>query len=1088
MVRAHEVDLIAAGTTNDFPNSEMGFSQPYEYFPEVIVARLDGPPIAGPKDLDSKKIAFRMESGLYSRLRARYGENMLYPTTSNEAGLAAVDTRTADAFIGTLPAIDALIRNRYVGNLHVIGPAGMDQEFSIGVRSEFAQLLPLIDHVLGNMDSGDKQAMRSRWIAAEYRYGAPWKWVLIGVVIAALVLASIVGAYARLRRTSKALQSAERAHAAQLRFQQELMETIPYPVFVKDKNGRYLAVNRAYEDTLHCSRQDLLGHTIEETQHLHGVSAKALMQADQDLMVSESGSTRRELKYIDAHDGGERSIIIWLRPFSDEPTGTKSLLGTAVDISEVRAAEARARASEQQLSDITQTMPSVVFRIIAYPDGRRRFTYAGGAVEELLDMPVQSLLDDEPLLLSRLHPDDKPVVTDNVEISRRTLQPMPAFDFRLRVSDGWRWLRTEGGHPRPIGNGSAEWTGYWIDTTTLHEQAEALHRAKAEAEAATAAKGAFLAAMSHEIRTPMADVLALIELLGRSHLNSDQTTMLAMIQESARSLMQVLDDILDHSRLEAGRMQIEHTRFDVRNLLDGIVGVFAARAAAKGIMLRSIMDWRLAAEFYGDPFRIRQILSNLMSNAVKFTEQGAIVLHVEIGRPTPSGQLLRFNVTDTGIGIKPDNLARLFQPFTQAEDSTARRFGGTGLGLSISRRLASMMDGEIRLQSTPGSGTHATFEVALEVAEHCVTQSQLAGKTVALACTDEARSDELSNALSALGFRVMQIDEEDFAEPITGVDLFVADTALPARLHPSATPCLFVDDRAPHRMPYRSSAGVVVPTGPLLYHSLELGCLEALGIPLPVVAPTKAAERVQHRAHVLVAEDHANNRVVMARQLEALGYPYSIVENGLEALDLWSRQHFDVLITDCHMPGLDGYDLARRIREHEGNQRRLVILGVSASAQPEQLEYCRQAGMDDFLSKPVRLDDLAVMLSRHLDVEHAAPSSGGLAMDGASKATPLPHLQQIFRDRNNLAVYLRDLLSNCRADLSELDFLIQTADVAAQRRLLHRIEGGLDTLRPTGSENLHRDDLSVSARRSDVVSAMEQLEQLVRGFFNDVSG
>lgn len=1076
LVRAHEIDLVAAGTSRDFGLSEMVFSQPYEYFPEVIVTRLKGPPIAGPRDLASRRIAFRMESGLYSQLRMQYGARGLRPVGSNEAGLAMVDRGEADAFVGTLPAIDALIRNRYAGDLRIVGPAGMDQEFAIGVRPDFAPLLPMIDQVLTGLDSDERQVMRSRWITTEYRYGVPWAWVLGGLAAAALVLGTIAIAYVRLRRTSHALETTERALAAQLGFQQALLENVPYPVFVKDSQGRYVAVNHAYEDLLGCRREDLVGRTLAEVRHLRIAVDIDALHAD-NLETLESGAHFRREYQFDGTDGESRSLILWMRPFADAATGQRSLLGTAVDISDVRAAEARARTSEQKLSEFTRAIPGAVFQVSVAADGTRRFTYMAGNVESLLGATPEQILDDESALFARLHPDDQPVVIRNVEHVLATMESMAAFDVRLRVGDAWRWLRTEGGQPRRASDDGVEWSGYFIDTTEQHEQAAALQAAKEQAESATAAKSAFLAAMSHEIRTPMADVIALIELLARSRMDREQADMLGMVQASARAMLQVLDDILDYSRIDSGRLRFEHTRFDLREVIDNLAGVFAARAATKDLVLRSVVDWRLAVAFHGDPFRIRQIVSNLMSNAIKFTDEGSVMLHVELVEDSGSGQTLRFNVVDTGIGIDPDGLARLFKPFTQAEESTTRRFGGTGLGLSISRHLASMMAGNVRLESRPGAGTRAILELPLEVAERGSAPPEFAGKLAALACIDDAREEELSNALSALGFRVMELDRDDLEDMSEDIDLLVADPARPITLRHPPGACLLADDHPSRRAVRREGTCVVVPTAPLLWRNLQEACHAAFGTAPSAVVVAEERSVVQQRARILVAEDHITNRAVMARQLEALGYRHTIVEDGEQALEALDRAPYDALITDCHMPNLDGYELARRIRAREGGARRLLIVGISASAQPEQMTRCQEAGMDDFLTKPVQLDDLAAMLVRHIGNDARRSSSLPNPNDALAKDA-LASLRTVFLDPHELRAFLHDLLDACRSDLERLDHL-RAGDEAAQRDLLHRIEGALAVLGPP-DEHLGDESVGVAARRTRALARLEWLEAAIR--------
>jgi two-component system sensor histidine kinase EvgS len=1093
MVRSHEIDLIAAGTARDFDPLEMSFAQPYEYFPQVIVARNGGPPITRLRDLIGKQVAFRKETALLSLLRANLPGTRLLPTASNEAGLSRLANGQADAFIGTLPAIDSLIRSRYAAQLRVVGPAGMDQELAIGARPEFSALLQLIDRRLAHLDEGIKAGIRSRWISSEYNYGVPWKWVIGAALAGLLVLGLILAAYARLRRAANAQHAAEQQLAAQLGFREALLEIIPYPVFVKDAEGRYLGVNRAYEEQMNCRRQDLLGKTLPQTRHLSGFDAELLQAEDLAALASGRGS-RRELQQP-AADGSVHSMIVWLLPFSDPSNGRTILLGTFVDISEARAAETRARSSEQRLSEFAQAIPGVVFRLCIHPDGSRRFTYVAGDSASLLGMSAEQLTSDEPALFARVHPDDQRIVAANVGESAAMLRPMRAFDFRVQVIGQWRWLRTEGGQPLRLADGSVEWSGYWIETTLLHEQAADLIAAKSQAEAATAAKSAFLAAMSHEIRTPMADVLGLVELIERTTLDRDQAAMTGMVQDSARSLLQILDDILDFSRIESGHLRIESAPFDLRELLDGVVGLFRARAHGKGLGLHCIVDWRLSGTYEGDTVRIRQIVTNLLSNAIKFTARGTVTVHAELAARGVGAQDVRFSIIDTGIGIGPDNLARLFQPFTQAEDSTARRYGGTGLGLSISRRLARMMDGDVSLHSIPGDGTRAVLELPLRAIAPVTVRPELLGKVAALVGQQALCARELANSLSALGLQVMEIDRSEWTpESLGDIDLLVTAAGEADDLDvPDEVPRLLVDT-GDHGSWRPVPDGIRMPGSPLLWRNIVGACCRIFGAPAPQAPPQHAIAPVRSSARILVADDHPTNRALLARQLDMLGHRATVVADGNLALEALAQDRYELLISDCHMPNLDGYALARRIRSAERAGARLAIVGISASALPEQIQRCRDAGMDDFLTKPIQLQALATLLASHLGGSpYPVPPPAGLPAEQPVESQVEPRVDvpgemrwlatliQAFGGREQVRGFMLDLLSTCRADEAEYDGL-DTQDDRVRHELLHRMEGGLDIIEPlraTVAEDSSGPGLA--ARRAAAHERLRQLEVLIEG-------
>ncbi len=933
-VAANEIDMVAAAMPADYDPSSMTFTRPYEHFPVVIVARINGPAIAGPEDLRGKKAAVREEAGLIQNLKMLMPKTQLVPVASNDAGLSLLERGEVSAYIGTLPAIDALIRDRYAATLRVVAPAGMDQDFTFGVSRNKARLALLIDGVIGGVKDNQRQAMRSRWLRADYNYGVPWGWVLLGLAISASVVTIIGIAYKRMRD-----------------------------------------------------------------------------------------------------------------------------------------AEARARASEQRLIDTNENLPGVVMRLYINAHGQRTYEYVSGPTQALFGMSREDILSGRANSLDAMRNEDRDAVRALVDQFYQS-QHSEAIEFPIHVNERTRWIRALGGELKPAGRGGYFWSVYCADVTTLKEQEQALLEAKATAEAAVAAKSAFLAMMSHEIRTPMAGVLGLVELLSKTPLNTEQAHMVGMVEDSGVALLQILDDILDFSRIEAEKLELEPEPFDLRLLADSAVGTFAARAQQKALQLYLVLDWRLASEYRGDANRIRQIINNLLSNALKFTLSGHVKLRIDMASEVAGGQRLRFIVSDTGVGISPDQLARLFQPFTQAEASTTRRFGGTGLGLSICRRLAHMMGGTVQLSSEEGGGTRAVFEVTLPVLQGPSTLPDMDGKR-ALVCTRDAIIErELANALSSMGLAVMEVDAEDVAEFTSGdLDLFIADTSLIRReVSVAGAPTIHLYPDTDPRGFYVDDGRIMLCGSPLLWRSVTDACRMALGLlderRPALVAKAAGAQGVR----VLVAEDHPINRAVIDRQLDLLGYEHVVVEDGLRAWDALTTDHFDVLITDCHMPVLDGYALTYRIREVEaGTQRHLPIIALSASALPEQVEKCRSAGMDDFLAKPVQLDALRAKVEAVLGGEAIVPASSG--------QDKLSYLAGIFGSEAQLKNLLEGLLATGQADIAKLDSAIVMGDTEQQHALIHRLVGSLRLIDPGTLESNEQE--TSSQRRDAIVRQLEEIQTLV---------
>ena len=1070
MVDTHQVDLIVDAGLGDFPSQNMLFSRAYERFPAVIVARMQGTAFASPSDLEGRRVAVREEGGMLIRARALLNRSTLLPVASNEAGLADVASGKADAYVGTLPAVDPLIRDRYAGELQIVGPAGFDLELAFGVTSPNAALLPYLNRVLGNMTAAQHQAIRARWLTTNYHYGVPWRWVIGGLGTAALLFIAGALAYGRLRRASLAQAGAERALADELEFQRVLMESLPYPVFVKDSHGRYLTVNTAYERMFRTARKNVIGKTTLQSPYIKQSLRRRIHTAD--LQVIETGKSERVEEIISprSKDSAVRSVLVWRRPFRNRSAGETRMLGTIVDVSDIRSAEARARASEQRLADITAAMPAVVFQLQVLSDNKIHFSYIAGDIIHLLDMTVEEITQDETKLRDRIHTDDKSRLLAQIAQAASSGVPLAPTDFRVHVRGRWRWLRTEGGPVHKLGDHTVQWSGYWIDTSQLHWQAEQLVQAKAQAESATAAKSAFLATMSHEIRTPMAGVLGMIELLTHTPLDRQQAGMVDMTQESARSLLQILDDILDYSRIESGRLHIEAAPFDLREIVDGIAGIFAVGARNKGIRLQAIQNHRLAEQYRGDAVRVRQIVTNLVSNALKFTSEGGVTLCVDVTSTEGNRHTVRCTVQDTGIGISAENLARLFQPFTQAEDSTTRRFGGTGLGLAISRELATRMGGQLTLESESGKGTRAILELPLEIVNALQPLPAFDGKRVLLNCRDSDQAQALQQGLMSLGFTVNA--SAHGALPTHDLIVWPQGEALP----PGVPQDVLRIDLSDNVEDLRDDPSIL-HGHPVLWRSLKEKCLAIFGLAMPATEQVALpASNLDMR--VLVAEDHHINRAVIAHQLREIGCNYTMVSDGVEALDALSKDTYDLLIADCHMPNMDGLELTRRIRASEPADRHLPIIGLSASTLPEQLRECMNAGMDDFLPKPVRHSDLYAKLLTFKDQAAAAAP--------VSTHEPDPSLMRFYGSPQQARSMLLEVIASCEEDLSDLDKVFPNGDADRQHFMLHRLEGCLAVAAPFLTSSWAASEAATLAdRRSAVLACVTELRAAVSRFDGD---
>jgi PAS domain S-box-containing protein len=778
-------------------------------------------------------------------------------------------------------------------------------------------------------------------------------------------------------------------------------------------------------------------------------------------------------------DGGVRWIGEKAHCSHDSQGKLTRITGALVDITDLKRTEAALDSTEKRLERAVRGTQDGLWEI----DLSTHRPWFSSRFEALLGYTEGELAAEGTDFGDLIHPEDLALYTRAYSDHLERHIPYD-LEFRIRHRSGrYEWVRSRA-QAECDAAGTPIWLAGSLQLVTDRKLAEqATLEAKRAAEAANHAKSQFLANMSHEIRTPMNGVIGMSQILSETTLDDTQREYVNIISGSAQALLSLINDVLDISKIEANRMELEEVEFNLRDVIYETVAANALQATVRGIELIVDITPEVQHLVRGDPGRLRQIIVNLTGNAIKFTHEGHVVLKVQT---TPGGgadTLLLIEVTDTGIGIPADRIDRLFQSFSQIDSSTTRHYGGTGLGLAIVKRLAELMGGGVGVRSAPGRGSTFWVTVRVEPAEvQPVVERLGTGKRILIVDDTAASRESLRHKLGLFGFESVEVDSVAAAlavlEADPRFDLVLADEHMPGRGGLALLPAMRSDPRTaaikfllmtlfgseePPFEPMMHPDGIAKK--PIRGTALARLILKVLGgeTQSPLLIQTAPVLTVTFSGkHILVVEDNPVNQRVAQRLLEKLGTTVVVVGNGAEALHRLALGHFDAVLMDCQMPVMDGFTATRRIRETEqrlGGERHLPIIALTANVMSEDRERCVAAGMDAYLSKPIDSAQLVACLRRYLDRETAMPTVDLNALHQLTEG-------DVEFERELIATFIESGDKN----LADIVDALRSGDFETIGRRAHALK--------SASANIHAAALSSVAAHLETATRTNSLEEI----------
>lgn len=895
------------------------------------------------------------------------------------------------------------------------------------------------------------------------------------------------------------------------------IESTPDVIFMKDLEGVYRGLSKSTAVLAGFnSAEEMIGKTDFDIYQKE--SAETFVA--QDKIVMETGKESLVEDWLEHPTKGLIKIETLKAPLYDEEGVLIGIQGISRDITQKYNYEKTIRTQQAQLTAVIDNIPFPIW----LKDTNGNYLLVNKSYGDSLSLSKSDLVGSSPIDLARRDETiDKEIAKQFVEEDRRIIEDKVVVHSSNHVNyHGQEFYLEITKSPVFDGEGNVIGiAGISVDVTAHKAYEDELMNAKKIAELANKTKSEFLANMSHEIRTPMNGVMGFIQLLSDTDLNEEQKDYVEEAKKSSEILLKLLNDILDLSKIEAGKMTMENISFNIRYVVEDVATLASSNAAKKGIEINALCHSNIPERVIGDPGRLKQILNNFVNNAVKFTEEGEINLSVKLLEQEENRVKFLFEVEDTGIGISEEHKSKIFEAFTQADSSTTRKYGGTGLGLTISKNIVEMMNGEIWVESEPDSGSKFSFtgvfeiDETIEEKEKPSNRKQLENLNLLIVDDNKTNLKVLSHYLGEFGIKTIEaMNANEAMKMLTKskqkIDIVLTDYCMPFENGIELTnnihkiekyknlPIVLLTSRA-QRGDYRAvkenNLRGYLPK-PIRRNDL-IECISMIvseskdGLHSDKEVITRHTIKEKHMTEdikILLVEDVPLNQKLTIKMMNKAGYSCDVANNGTEAIHAFENKKYDMIFMDCQMPVMDGYTATAKIRkiEKEKKLKLIPIIALTANAMHGDVKDCEKAGMNDYIPKPIHFETLTEKIKKYspdeVDVKSVTKKVDRKRILSHSKLEIIESVvTELGIDESDAKELLDGFLADSKKMLEDLDNAFAQKDFEAIEDIAHSIKGASGNLRINSIYELTMQIIS-RAKTKDI-SGIDSLIDAVKAEF-----